>query len=53
MTLIGRGEIRLVGNSLLCSHAQIYRFHIFNCEHGGYGCCFFVFGEKIDVPGSV
>ena len=25
----------------------------FNCEHGGYRCCFFVFGEKIDVPGSV
>ena len=37
---------RSVGNSLLCS--QIYRFHIFNCEHGGYGCFFFP-----NLPGSV
>ena len=31
---------------------QICRFHIFNCEDGGYGFLFF-FREKIDVPGSV
>ena len=25
--------------------SQIYRFHIFNCEDGGYGC-FFFFSRK-------
>ena len=46
-----RGEVGLaVGGDFTNMLTQIYRFHIFNCEDGGYGC--FFSAKTIDVPGS-
>ena len=47
LTLIARGEGRgRVGGEFT---TQIYRFHIFNCEDGGYG--FFFFAKKLTFHG--